>query len=102
MYTAQEKAIIIALLRRASQKWGPRYEVMREARIERGKYMCSNCKGIVGSKQFNVDHVKPVIPLKGFDSWDGFITRLFCPKSGLQILCKPCHKEKTNKENKKR
>jgi 5-methylcytosine-specific restriction endonuclease McrA len=46
-----------------------------------------------------VDHIKPVVdPIKGFQSWDIFIDRLFCEASNLQAICKPCHLLKTNKE----
>jgi 5-methylcytosine-specific restriction endonuclease McrA len=31
--------------------------------------------------------------------WNTYIVRLFVTKDQLQVLCKPCHKEKTNLEN---
>ena len=98
----KERSIVIALLRRASLKWLPRYQVMTEARVARGKYMCNKCNQIVGAKEFHVDHKKPVIPVTGFDDWNGVVSRLFCQKSELQVLCKECHTAKSNKENKKR
>lgn len=101
-FTAKERAVITALLRRASLRWNPRYEVMKNARVERGKYKCNLCKEIVGSKEYQVDHVKPVIPVTGFDDWNGFIGRLFCKASGLQVICKMCHYTKSKKENSKR
>lgn len=101
-FTVKERSIIIALLRRASLRWLARFEVIKESRVDRGKYMCVKCKQQVGSRDFHIDHKKPVIPVTGFDDWNGFIERLFCNKTGLQLLCKPCHKLKSNKENKKR
>jgi hypothetical protein len=44
------------------------------------------------------DHIDPVIPLTGFDSWDGVIKRLYCEADGFQALCKACHKVKTKEE----
>jgi len=48
------------------------------------------------------DHINPVIPLTGFDSWDGAIKRLYCEKDGFQPICKACHKTKTLSENQQR
>ena len=62
-------------------------------------YQCAKCKCEFTSKDVEVDHIKPVIdPKKGFKSWDEYINRLFCTEDNLQVLCKPCHKIKTNKE----
>ena len=80
-------------------RWLPRFQVMTDARQSRGKYLCNKCKEIVGTKEFQIGHKEPVVPVTGWDSWDGFISRLFCPKSKLQLLCKPCHKAKSKKEN---
>lgn len=63
-------------------------------------YICDGCQK--GSKKVSVDHILPVVPVYGWDDWDGFITRLFCGTEGLQILCKGCHKKKTDKENEQR
>ena len=50
-----------------------------------------------------VDHIKPVVdPVQGFQTWDLFINNLYCESENLQAICKPCHKEKTLKEKKKR
>jgi len=47
------------------------------------------------AKQIQVDHKIGMGP--GL-SWEAFIERLFCEKENLQVLCIPCHKEKTKKE----
>jgi hypothetical protein len=44
----------------------------------------------------------PVIPVTGFDSWDETIERIFCEKDNLELLCIPCHKQITKKENEQR
>lgn len=46
-----------------------------------------------------MDHIEPVVPESGWDSWDGYIERLFCNEDGYQVICKSCHKKKTASEN---
>lgn len=64
-------------------------------------YRCAACSGEFPLKQVQVDHIKPVVP-KNFTNWDDFIKRLYCEAKNLQVVCKPCHKEKSNKERKQR
>lgn len=95
---ARFKGFIKSALRSASLKWGPKNEVKKSARVDRGKYICAICKCVVpatilenGKRKPNVfvDHINPVIdPAVGFVSWDVFIERLFCDSKGLQLLCK--------------
>lgn len=94
-------------LRRASLKtskevWNARQVALRDARIERGVYLCAHCNGRFGPKEIDVDHILPVIPLNGSKSFDEIIPRLFCDSDNLQVLCKPCHKTKSKAENKLR
>jgi hypothetical protein len=49
-----------------------------------------------------VDHIEPIVPVTGWESWDSYIERMFCEKEGLQILCEECHDVKTRAEKKKR
>jgi 5-methylcytosine-specific restriction endonuclease McrA len=60
---------------------------------------CTECHGLFVAKDVTVDHIVPVVPLGGHDSWDEVIERLFCELDGLQVLCQPCHKVKTAEEN---
>ena len=53
--------------------------------------ICEECKTVVA--KIYPDHI---IPCGDMD--DGFLSRLFCPSSGLQALCKKCHQKKTNAE----
>ena len=103
------RAFITSTLRAGSRRWPPKYTVLNNSKTEKkvnvktGRiaqhYKCHKCKQEFTSKDVEVDHIKPVIdPKKGFVSWDDYINRLFCDEKNLQVLCKPCHKEKTLKE----
>jgi len=93
------KGYIKSALRKIN-KWWPAYsEAKANARVKRGQYECAGCKEIFANKDIHVDHVSPVVdPTRGFTTWDEYIDRLFCSVDGLQILCKTCHKTKTNEE----
>jgi 5-methylcytosine-specific restriction endonuclease McrA len=96
-------------LRSLSQKWPPKYRVLGKAyagtsinpssgRLAK-RYECASCKNTFTSKDVEVNHIEPVVPISGFDSWDNIIERLFCEESGLEVVCKPCHKVITKQEN---
>jgi len=94
---------LVSALRRASYRWPARNQALANARVERGLYKCQMC-GVEGKKEdMALDHVQPVVPLEGWDNWDGFINRLFCPSEGYQLICKsPCHDTKTMIEDEMR
>ena len=96
------KSYVVGVLRRASYRNPQRTIVMRRANIKRGVYQCEACERITERKGVAVDHVDPVIPVTGWEGWDSFISRLFCGPAGLQVLCNPCHKDKTKEENAQR
>ena len=105
-------------LRQISYRWPPKHQVKKEAWVKRGVYRCAGYKKrwhhvplSIQQSKYNkkksnnvfVDHIDPVIdPKKGFVSWDETISRMFCEKEGLQVLCKDCHKRKTKDERQKR
>lgn len=105
-------SFIKSALRSASQRWPPKYQCLNEAYVgqrlntKTGRmakhFKCNSCSGEFPQKEVEVNHKTPVIPLSGFDSWDGVVERMFCEKEHLEVLCKPCHKEQTHKENKGR
>ena len=109
---ARLKAFIISTLRAGSRRYPPKYETLNEAKTEKklnkatGRvaqhYKCNACKQEFPAKEVQVDHKKPVVdPKTGFVDWNTYIERMFCKKSNLQVLCRSCHKKKTEKEKKK-
>lgn len=103
---------IRSALRRASVRWPPRTLALEQAFVSRKKnkktgrmakhYRCNKCKKLFVSKEVEVNHINPIVPVTGFDTWDGLIERLFCEKEGLEVLCKPCHRAQTKEENEER
>lgn len=109
---ARYNSFIKSALRTASVRWPPRYQCLHDAFITKGinpatgrvakMYRCQKCKGTFTAANMEVNHIEPVIPVSGFDSWDNVIERLFCERAGLEALCKPCHKSVTKFENQQR
>ena len=106
---ARFKSFVTSALRAASRRWPPKYKALKEAFAGRkvnaktGKlamhYTCVACNKLYVATDVQVDHIKPVVdPKKGFVSWDVYINRMFCEIEDLQVMCKPCHKIKTDQE----
>lgn len=110
--TARYNSFVKGGLRSVSQRWPPRYKVLSKACVGQrtnpvsGRlakfYTCNLCRTDFVAKDVEVNHITPVIPVTGFDSWDGVISRMFCEEDGLEVLCKPCHKAITKQENQER
>lgn len=109
----RRRAFITSVLRAGSRRWPPKYQTLNEAKTEKkiniksGRlaqhYRCALCQGEYTNAMVEVDHIKPIVdPKKGFTTWDTFIKRLFCEADNLQVLCKPCHKDKTKQEKVKK
>lgn len=106
------KSFIKSGLRTMSVRWPPRYQALADAFDHQGinpstgrlakLYRCKSCNNLFPASGMEVNHIHPVVPVTGFDSWDGVIERLFCEKEGLEALCKTCHKAITLAENKER
>jgi len=105
--TARKKAFIISTLRRATTKWGPKQQVIRNARIRRGIYVCEKCKQetpaslppLEGNKRRRkgiiADHISPIVsPTDGFIDYNTWIDRCFIEIDGFQALCWQCDQEK--------
>ena len=87
-------------LRRISVKYPTRSAAKSAARLERGVYLCAHCAELFSPREIHVDHIDPVIdPNVGFVDWNTYITRLFPKLSGFQVLCKACHKIKSDAED---
>jgi len=110
---ARFKAFVISALRAYMKRYPPKWKALKESMVGRkvnkrtGRlaehYKCAACKDFFVARDVQVDHIKPVVePTKGFKDWWTYINRLYCEKDNLQVLCKECHKEKTNKERKER
>lgn len=105
---ARFKSFIKGGLRSMTRKWGPINDALKEARVERGKYLCNGCKKAVPAtategrrrvKNVHVDHIEPVVcPANGWVDWDTCIERMFCEVDNLQVLCKACHDVKCQEE----
>lgn len=90
-------------------RWSPSYrEALKAAFVRKDEngewYSCRNCKSVVQRKNKQLDHISPVVPIgtRWSGDWNGYRDGLFVESKSLQVLCKACHKEKTQKENKKR
>jgi len=97
---------IRSVLRQGFQRY-PAKQVARESnrKVVRGKrhkyeYECCDCGGWFVDRDVQVDHIVPAGSLKDYRDLPGFVRRLYCEPEDLQILCKPCHKEKTKRERK--
>jgi 5-methylcytosine-specific restriction endonuclease McrA len=106
---ARYNSFVKSALRKASIKWPPKYQVLKEASVGRkinkltGRMAehkrCAYCRAHFPVKLVSVDHILPIVdPATGFTNWDDTIERMFCEKDGLQVLCKDCHDKKTNTE----
>lgn len=103
-------SFIRSCLRRAWSKYPVKFQALQAARKpyegedKRTKwtYQCNICKGWFKTTEVSVDHKLPCGSLKDYDDLPVFVQRLFCSAEDLQILCAPCHREKTNAEREAR
>lgn len=96
--TSQQKSYIMQAIRKVWLLSDARKEALRQARF--GKlYLCNECGKSFARKEVHVDHREPI---GSFLDWNTWIERLFCNADNLQILCKSCHKSKTNRERDER
>lgn len=98
--TAKFWSFIRSGLREKFNRWPPKYEAIREAKVARGKYQCASCGELFKQTEVQVDHITPTGTLKSFEDLPEFVEKMFVDTSGLQVLCKPCHQIKTNEERK--
>lgn len=92
------------LRRQALQKNLTTHEDPNRPRVTKWTW-CNECGEVFPAYLANVDHVDPVIPVnKTLEdlTWDQLVDRLWCDIDNLQVLCKPCHLEKSKRERKAR
>lgn len=97
-------------LRSATRKWAPIQKCRKRAHVGRGEYRCEGCGQVVSPTTYDedkrkrvpnifVDHIVPIVdPEVGFTSWDDIIERMFCDSINLQLLCRKCHRIKSDVE----
>ena len=99
---------IRSALRQAFQRYPVKQKVLNDNRKNvtgkrhKFEYICAKCEKWFDRKGVEVDHIQPCGSLNDYKDLPGFVRRLFCEPKDMQILCKECHQEKTNKERKKR
>ena len=60
-------------------------------------YTCDFCDHVFAKSDVQVDHP---VPVKSGKTFVDKLNILFSPVEKYQVLCKPCHQVKTNKERK--
>lgn len=100
--------MIRATLRRLGMmRWIPTKEVRLRARIaykgpnkrRKYSYICEMCKGEFDAKNTSVHHIIPCGTLACAADLEGFVTRLFCEKEHLMLICNKCHDKVHDKIN---
>jgi len=110
---ARFRAFIISALRAHMKRFPPKWKALKAAMVGKkvnkrsGRlaehYLCASCGGFFVARDVQVDHIDPVVsPEEGFQDWWTYMNRLYCEAENLQVLCKSCHKDKTNAERKER
>jgi 5-methylcytosine-specific restriction endonuclease McrA len=99
---------IRSALRRKSMHWPPVANAKKAARRaykgpnkrQKWEYKCAHCHNYFKGEDIDVDHINECGTLNEKTAGE-FILRLFCPSSGLQVLCKTCHHKKTHDGNRR-
>jgi 5-methylcytosine-specific restriction endonuclease McrA len=94
------KSKVISACRRLWLYSPVRRDVINRCKTLDGYFRCENCNGLTDKVQ--VDHTDPAVPTTGWDSWDGFIVRLFTEAENMKGICERCHNKKTLSEQKVR
>ena len=101
---------IRSALRQAWSKYPVKYQVLNDNRRPftgedkrtKWEYQCAECGEWFKAKEVQVDHIESAGSLKSYEDLPDFVRRLFCEADNLQVMCKPCHKTKTQEERKRK
>lgn len=88
----------INAIRKAGYRWPGRYNCSSLNKLARNEYFCNICGIIGGRRDFNLDHIIPVVSEAGFQGFDSYIERHFVKEEGFQRICSSCHDEKSQAE----
>lgn len=97
-------SFIRSALRGAFNKYPPKFDAKINARTtvegkrHRYEYQCAECGNTFRDNEVQVDHIEPAGSLKTYADLPTFVEKLFCEVDNLQVLCKQCHKSKTQSE----
>ena len=112
--TQKEKGLIKGALRRVFSRSDLRKAILEasiemysdptRARVKKWS-RCNACKLLHPTYTCEVDHISPVVK---FDEKsveldaNTLVDRIWCEENNLQVLCSPCHDEKTAQESRER
>jgi len=107
---ARYRSFIVGLLRQGHLRWGPKYTALKRAYVgpginpETGRrcklHRCEMCMATFPLNAMRVDHINPVVdPVRGFQGWDEYISRMFQESDGYRAICSPCHDKITARDN---
>ncbi len=120
---AKTRSALIGAWRRVWHRFPTRLQALKQAEVREtpvnkdGRpakrdhvfYICAQCgtraklAASAGYPKAAVDHIDPVIPVDGsVPSFDEIAERMFTTPDRLQVLCEPCHRDKSNSENAER
>lgn len=111
---ARYNSFIKSAIRSMSGRWPVKYDALKAAatgtqiNAKTGRlamhYKCNSCGELFPAKDVQVDHINPLVPLTMVENldWNTVIDNALCELDGFQVLCKPCHKEKSLEENAER
>ena len=84
----------------------PRYKANGKLhKIPIVRYTCNHCNNKFPSTEVQCDHIDPVVPIQVpaiYMSLGVLARRIFISADKIQVLCKSCHNQKSQKENEER
>lgn len=110
---SQYFSAIRSALRAKFRFWRPMTNVLNKAsrpykgpnKLQKKEYQCKKCKKWYKRTEVEIDHITEAGSLRTYADIVPFLKRLTKEnESAYQVLCKPCHKEKTDsyKKSKKK